>query len=71
MSITVEQVEQFLYAEARMLDNLDPIETSFRRMKDSDLVHETVAMREKCHNPGTTCVRVADSGERLGNFVTT
>jgi hypothetical protein len=53
-----------------MLDNVDPIETSFRKVKDGDLVHETVTMRERCHNPGTTCVRVADSGERLGNFVT-
>jgi uncharacterized protein (DUF2235 family) len=59
------------FAEARMLDNLDPIETSFRKMQDHDFVHQTVTMRQMCNNPGTTCVRVSDSGERLGNFVTT
>ena len=59
------------FAEATMLDNVDPIETSFRRIKDGDLVHETVLPREKCNNPGATCVRVNDKGDRLGNFVTT
>ena len=59
------------FAEARMLDNLDPIETSFRKMRDHDFVHETVTMREMSNNPLTTSVRVSDNGERLGNFVTT
>ena len=65
----VAQNKAKAFAEARMLDNLDPIETSFRKLKDRDLVHETVAMRDRSNNPGTTCVRVNDSGERLGNFV--
>jgi uncharacterized protein (DUF2235 family) len=59
------------FAKARMLDNLDPIETSFRKPKEGDLVHETVTVQDKCNNPSRTCVRVTDSGERLGNFVTT
>jgi hypothetical protein len=52
-----------------MLDNLDPIETSFRKLRDGDLIHETVTLRDKCNNPVASCVRVADSGDRLGNFV--
>ena len=55
-------------AEAQMLDNFDPIETSFRKLHDGDLVHETVAVRDKCNNPLATCVRVADSGARIGTF---
>lgn len=55
-------------AEARMLDNFDPIETSFRKLRDGDLVHDTVSMRDACNNPAATCVRVNDSGERLGSF---
>ena len=51
-----------------MLDNFDPIETHFRKLRDSDLVHETVTMRDNCNNPAATCVRIADSGDRLGNF---
>jgi len=58
-------------AEARMLDNFDPLETSFRKIKDGDLVHETVGLRDGCNNPGGKCVRVTDSGERLGQFATT
>ena len=58
-------------AEARMLDNFDPIETSFRKLEDGDLVHETVSLRDLCNNPGGTCVRVNDRGERLGQFMTT
>lgn len=55
-------------AGAEMLDNLDPIETSFRKLREGDLVHDTVALRDRCNNPGATCVRVSDSGERLGAF---
>jgi uncharacterized protein (DUF2235 family) len=55
-------------AEARMLDNFDPIETSFRKIREGDFVHETVTMREKCNNPAATCFRVSDAGERLGSF---
>jgi len=66
----VAQNKAKAFAEARMLDNLDPIETSFRKMKDGDLVHETVTMRERCHNPGTTCMRVSDAGKQLGAFRT-
>jgi hypothetical protein len=53
-----------------MLDNFDPLETSFRKLKDGDLVHNTVTIRDACNNPGNTCVRVTDSGERLGQFIT-
>jgi hypothetical protein len=58
------------HAAARMLDNFDPLETSFRKLKDGDLVHNTVTIRDACNNPGNTCVRVTDSGERLGQFIT-
>ena len=54
--------------EARMLDNFDPIETSFRKLRDGDFVHETVMIREKCNNPMSTCICVSDVGERLRNF---
>ena len=57
-------------AEARMLDNFDPLETSFRKLRDGDMVHETVTIRDECNNPGKKCVRVSDSGERLGQFIT-
>ena len=67
----VAQNKAAAFADATMLDNFDPIETSFRKLKDGDLVHETVTMRETCNNPGTMCVRVADNGDRLGQFVTT
>jgi hypothetical protein len=54
-------------ADAEMLDNLDPIETHFRRLRDGDVVHETVAVRVKCHNP-TGCGRVSDTGEPRGKL---
>ena len=56
------------HAEATMLDNIDPLETSFRKLRDGDLVHETVTLRDRCNNPGTTCIRVSDAGDRLGAF---
>jgi hypothetical protein len=65
----VAQNRAAAHAEAKMLDNLDPIETSFRKLREGDLIHETVTLRDKCNNPAATCVRVADSGDRLGNFV--
>ena len=55
-------------AEARMLDNFDPIETSFRTMRESDCIHETVTFRDQCNNPAATCVRVSNTGDRLGSF---
>lgn len=55
-------------AEARMLDNFDPIETSFRSLRDNDVVHETVAARDKCNNPLAGCGRVSDTGELRGAF---
>ena len=55
-------------AEARMLDNFDPFETSFRKMRDGDFIHETVTLRDQCNNPAATCVRVSNTGERLGSF---
>jgi len=56
------------HATARMLDNLDPIETSFRKIRDTDVVHETVTAREGCNNPLATCVLVSDTGELRGTF---
>lgn len=56
------------HAEATMLDNFDPIETSFRRLRDNDVAHETVAAREKCNNPSATCALVSDTGEPRGTF---
>jgi uncharacterized protein (DUF2235 family) len=55
-------------ATARMLDNVDPIETSFRRLRDTDLVHETVTARDACNNPMATCAVVSDTGELRGTF---
>lgn len=55
-------------ATATMLDNVDPIETSFRRLRDNDLVHETVTARDKCNNPAATCALVSDTGELRGTF---
>lgn len=49
------------HATAKMLDNLDPIETSFRRRRDTDMVHETVTIRDGCNNPMATCALVSDS----------
>jgi len=56
------------HATARMLDNLDPIETPFRKIRDTDVVHETVTAREGCNNPLATCVLVSDTGELRGTF---
>jgi uncharacterized protein (DUF2235 family) len=55
-------------AAARMLDNFDPIEMSFRRLRDDDFVHETVTLREGCNNPAGTCAVVSDTGEPRGTF---
>ena len=55
-------------AEAEMLDNFDPIETSFRRLRDNDVAHETVAPRDRCNNPGSGCGLVSDTGEPRGTF---
>ena len=55
-------------AAAKMLDNFDPIETSFRKLHDGDCIHETVTVRDHCNNPNATCVRVSDAGDRLGQF---
>ena len=55
-------------ASAQMLDNLDPIETHFRRLRDNDVVHESVAARDKCNNPAAGCARVSDTGEPRGTF---
>ena len=55
-------------ATATMLDNLDPIETMFRTMRDGDVVHESVSAREKCNNPAATCGLVSDLGEPRGTF---
>jgi uncharacterized protein (DUF2235 family) len=55
-------------ATATMLDNVDPIETMFRNMRDGDVVHESVSAREKCNNPLATCGLVSDLGEPRGTF---
>jgi uncharacterized protein (DUF2235 family) len=64
----LEQNRAAARAEARMLDNFDPIETSFRKVRDGDFVHETVNIRDACNNPGGTCIRISDAGEPRGNF---
>jgi hypothetical protein len=64
----VAQNKAAAQADARMLDNLDPIETSFRKLRDGDLVHQTVTFRLDCNNPTATCVVVADNGDRMGGF---
>lgn len=56
------------HATAKMLDNVDPIETSFRRLRDADLVHETVTARDGCNNPMATSALVSDTGELRGTF---
>jgi hypothetical protein len=56
------------HAQAEMLDNFDPIETSFRRLRDNDVVHESVTARERCNNPMANCVLVSDTGEPRGTF---
>jgi uncharacterized protein (DUF2235 family) len=55
-------------ATATMLDNVDPIETSFRRLRDGDLVHETVASRDGCNNPAAMVALVSDQGDPRGTF---
>jgi hypothetical protein len=55
-------------ATAKMLDNLDPIETSFRRLRDGDLVHDTVTSRDGCNNPAATFALVSDNGDPRGTF---
>jgi len=55
-------------AAATMLDNFDPLETGFRKLRDNDLVHQSVTTRDKCNNPMPTCVIVSDAGERRGTF---
>ena len=55
-------------ATARMLDNVDPIETHFRKLRDTDLVHETVTSRDGCNNPAAVCALVSDNGEARGTF---
>jgi hypothetical protein len=55
-------------AEATMLDNFDPIETSFRRLRDTDVAHETVTTRDSCNNPVATCQLVSDLGEPRGTL---
>lgn len=55
-------------ATATMLDNFDPIETSFRRLRDRDMVHETVTIRDDCNNPIATCIVLTDMGEQRGSF---
>jgi uncharacterized protein (DUF2235 family) len=56
------------HATAKMLDNFDPIETSFRHLRDDDVAHETVTAREGCNNPKATCVLVSDTGEPRGTL---
>ena len=53
---------------AKMLDNVDPIETAFRRLRDTDLIHETVTARDGCNNPAASSALVSDNGERRGTF---
>ena len=55
-------------ATAQMLDNFDPVETHFRKLRDGDVVHESVTARDKCNNPAATCVLVSDTGEPRGTF---
>jgi uncharacterized protein (DUF2235 family) len=64
----VEANKALARAEARMLDNFDPIETSFRRLRENDVAHESVAARDKCNNPVAGCVLVSDTGEPRGTF---
>ena len=53
---------------AKMLDNLDPIETHFRKLRPTDVVHESVSSREGCNNPASGCGLVSDTGEPRGTF---
>ena len=56
------------HATAQMLENFDPIETAFRRLRDGDVVHESVTARDGCNNPTATCMVVSDLGESRGTF---
>jgi uncharacterized protein (DUF2235 family) len=60
--------ERAMVTTARMLDNIDPVETHFRHLRDGDLVHHTVAVRQGCNNPTKVCMVVADLGEVRGPF---
>ena len=51
--------------DARMLDNFDPIETAFRRARDTDLIHHTVKSRDGLNTP-TSGLYVPDREESLG-----
>ena len=55
-------------AQAVMLDNLDPIETHFRKLRPDDVCHFSVTSREKCNNPLASCGVVSDTGESRGTF---
>lgn len=66
--VVVAANKALAHATATMLDNLDPIETPFRKLRTGDLVHESVTAREKCNNPAATCVVVSDTGEPRGMF---
>lgn len=56
------------HAEAVMLDNVDPIETSFRHLRAEEVIHESVTSRDKCNNPLAGCAVVSDTGESRGTF---
>ena len=56
------------HATAQMLDNFDPIETPFRRLRETDVIHESVTARDRCNNPMATSVLVSDTGELRGTF---
>jgi len=51
-----------------LLDNLDPIETHFRKLRPTDVVHESVTSRDGCNNPAAGCGLVSDTGEPRGTF---
>ena len=53
---------------AKMLDNLDPIETHFRKLRPTDVAHESVTSRDGCNNPAAGCTLVSDTGEPRGTF---
>ncbi len=53
---------------ATILDNLDPIETGYRDLRPSDVIHETVRFRPDHHNPRVGTMMVNDAGEQVGQF---
>ncbi|CAN5742342.1 hypothetical protein BH24ACI5_BH24ACI5_03370 [soil metagenome] len=55
-------------AQTRMLDNFDPIETSFRKLRPGDVCHHSVTSRDKCNNPAADFGLVGDTGELRGTF---